>query len=180
MTAIERWALWLTTVATAGTGTAYMWMKYFMEPLDEWAVINHPLEPLMLKLHIVSAPVLVFVFGAVLARHVIPQLRNDKRPMSKSGLLVASGIAPMVLTGYLIQVVTHEPALKMLAATHIALGVTYVVILGVHALRRSPAPAQGRTVRERVQRPPLDGSAPAESAAHTASDVVCTRVNAEF
>ncbi|UCD24938.1 MAG: hypothetical protein JSW51_03180 [Gemmatimonadota bacterium] len=153
MNAVERWALWLATAATAGTGAIYTWMRYFMQPVDEWAVINHPLEPLMLKLHIMTAPILVFVFGAVLARHVLPQFRNGIKAVSKSGLLVAAGVVPMIVTGYLIQVITHERLLQILAITHIILGVTYVVALGVHALRGSRA--VGRDCLEAVPRPTL-------------------------
>jgi hypothetical protein len=45
-------------------------MQHLMEPVNEWAVINHPLQPLVLKLHILVAPVMVFAVGMVAVNHM--------------------------------------------------------------------------------------------------------------
>ena len=58
MTRFERWAVWVTSVLTFVTGVVYLWMKYFLVSDDPFAVVNHPLQPVVLKLHIVVAPLL--------------------------------------------------------------------------------------------------------------------------
>jgi hypothetical protein len=63
-------------------------MKYFLESSDPWAVINHPLEPLALKTHILISPLFVFVLGAVVTKHGFLQLREGGQRRRPSGLVL--------------------------------------------------------------------------------------------
>ena len=65
MSSVQRWLVWTSSILTFFTGVVYWWMKNGMEPVDAWAVINHPLQPWMLKAHILVAPVAVFAVGFV-------------------------------------------------------------------------------------------------------------------
>ena len=49
MTRFERWAIWITSVATFVTGVIYLWMKYLVVSDDPLAVVNHPWQPAVLK-----------------------------------------------------------------------------------------------------------------------------------
>lgn len=132
MTRFERWAIWTTTVAVAVSGFGYTWTKYFVTTPDLWAAINHPLEPWFLRVHVVSAPLFVFAFGLIAVKHVWKHITNGVRRARRSGWLTALVLVPMVLTGYLVQVVTHVGWLGALAVGHIALGVLYVVGVLAH------------------------------------------------
>lgn len=90
----------------------YWWMKNRMEPLDAWAAINHPLQPWMLKAHILVAPLMVF--------------------------------APLIVSGYVIQVVTDVGWLEALAWAHLGTGVVYLAGLAAHhrVFRRVSAPSR--------------------------------------
>ena len=68
--------------------------------------IHHPLQPLVLKLHVLSAPVLVFALGVVYTRHVVRQWRSGRSAGRSSGVGIVSTLLPMVLSGYLIQTVS--------------------------------------------------------------------------
>ena len=144
MSRLERWTVWASTAAASLTGFLYAWMKYVMRPLDEFAVINHPLQPLVLKLHILASPVLVFAIGLIAARHIIPHLRSGVRRARGSGLTSALVVTPMILTGYLIQAVTNVPLLAALAWSHLGLGTVFALAAAVHAAvtraRRSNQP----------------------------------------
>jgi hypothetical protein len=132
MSPFERWSVWLTSLVTAATGIVLLWMKYFLEPGDQWSVINHPWEPLVLKLHILSAPLLVFALGLITLRHVWEHVRLGVGRGRRSGYTLAVAAIVMVVTGYLIQVVTQEGWLRLVALIHIGVGLAYVAWLSVH------------------------------------------------
>ena len=134
MTRFERGFVWGSTVVVTATGTIYAVMKHLLSPVDEFAVVNHPLQPLVLKLHIVSAPFLVFAIGLITMRHVWPHLRSGVKYARRSGTAAALVVVPMVLTGYLVQAVTNVPLLAALAWSHLALGLVFGLAALVHAL----------------------------------------------
>lgn len=128
----ERWLIWLSTAGTLVTGVVYWWMKDVMTPTEPWTVINHPLQPAMLKIHILVAPVLVFAVGLITTRHVWRHYRLGVRKGRRSGLLAAATFVAMVASGYLLQVLTAEALLRVLGWTHLGLGIVYSVGLAAH------------------------------------------------
>lgn len=134
MTPFERWSVWVTSLLTTLTGLVYLWMKYFLETTDPWSVVNHPLQPVVLKLHIVTAPLLVFAVGVITTRHVWRHFRSGIRWGRRTGIALGLLIGPMILTGYLIQAVTHQGWLRAIAFSHIGFGAVYAVGLAAHQL----------------------------------------------
>jgi hypothetical protein len=128
----ERWAVWTTSLLTVVTGFAYVWMKYGLAPAEPWAVINHPLQPAVLKAHIVVSPLLLFAIGMITTRHIWRHWRSGMARGRRSGVTTVLATAPMVLSGYLIQVVTAAPLLAAVQWIHIGTGVAFAVGLGVH------------------------------------------------
>jgi len=143
VTLFERWSVWSTAIATGITGLGFMWAKYFVNPPGPWAVVNHPLEPWLLKAHIVVAPAFVFAVGLVTARHIIPHLLKRERPGRRSGLTMVWTLLPMVLSGYLIQVVSMPGWLVPLAVVHIVTGFGFLLALVGHRVRSK---SEGRRV----------------------------------
>jgi len=157
VTRFERWAVWSTSIATFVTGVVYLWMKYLLVSDDPLAVVNHPWQPLVLKLHILVAPLLTFSIGLVALRHVWRPLREGVREGRRSGLLTVVLLGPMILTGYLIQSITHAGLLRAMAISHIGLGLLYGVALLAHQFaaggRRGRATrAKARDARRRRRR----------------------------
>lgn len=138
MNRFQRWFLWGSTLATALTGGVYGWMKHLMEPVSEWAVINHPLQPWVLKAHIVVAPVMVFAIGLVTVNHVWALHRAGLPRGRSTGRWAALGFAPLVFSGYLIQAVTLPVVLAALAWLHLGLGLAWTAVMVGHrrAVRR--------------------------------------------
>lgn len=149
MTRFERWSVVVTSALTTLTGLGYFWVKYLVQTDAPWAVINHPLEPWLLKAHILVAPLLVFAVGLIALRHVWRHLRGGERSGRRSGLVLTGVFGPLVVTGYLIQVVTAVGWLRALALAHVVLGVVFAAGLLGHRLpaaraRREPdASARG-------------------------------------
>lgn len=132
MNAFEKWSIWVTSLLTAVTGIGYAWTKYLVEPANAWDAVNHPLQPWLLKAHILVAPLLVFAVGLVTMRHIWLHYRLGVRKGRRSGITAALALAPMVVTGYLIQAVTHAGWLRALVVAHLVTGGLYLAGLGLH------------------------------------------------
>jgi hypothetical protein len=125
VTTLEKWVVWIGSVLVMLTGTIYLWMKYLLPAPDEFSVIHHPLQPLFLKLHILTAPILVLGIGSIALRHIWRQFMAGTRQGRLSGISSALVVVPMIVTGYLIQTITGEGLLRVLAWLHIGAGVIY-------------------------------------------------------
>ena len=125
---LVRWSSWATGI----TGLVYLWMEYVLVPAEPWAAINHPLQPWVLKAHILVSPVLVFAVGTIAVDHVWRHWLSGIRAGRRSGALLALVVVPMVLSGYLIQAVTHPGWLSATAWAHIGLGVLFLAGLVAH------------------------------------------------
>ena len=132
ITPFERWSVWLTTAGTLITGVVYWWMKDVMTTTDPWAVINHPLQPWVLKAHILIAPFLVFSVGLITSRHVWRHYRMGVAKGRKSGMVAALTFVAMVVSGYVLQVVTAETLLRALGWLHLGLGIVYSAGVAAH------------------------------------------------
>ena len=139
MRPFAKWLVWVSSAATALTGIVYFWMDRMMSPVDEFAVINHPLQPLVLKAHILVAPLLVFAIGVIAVDHIWKYFRGTIRRGRRTGLTAMWPVFPMVVTGYLIQGITHVTWLEVVAWAHIVGGLAYALGLVGHqlAVRRS-------------------------------------------
>jgi cobalamin biosynthesis protein CobD/CbiB len=154
VTRFERWSVWITSLATLASGVVYLWMKYLLVNSDPFAVINHPWQPLVLKLHILVAPLLVFSVGMVALRHVWRHMKSRERSGRRSGLMTVVVLGPMILSGYLIQAITHQGWLRAMVISHIITGVLYSAGLLAHQFAAGgraarAARAQARRVRRR-------------------------------
>jgi hypothetical protein len=149
---MNRWhkrLLGALTVVAGASGLAYLWMKYFIESQDPFAVINHPWQPYVLYVHLLSSPALVLVFGMVWTSHVSGKL-DDRRPYSRrSGLVSIWTFAVMAASGYLLQVVTSERVHTAMVIVHVASGVAFLLAYAGH-LALSLRAARARR-RERLR-----------------------------
>jgi hypothetical protein len=109
-------------------------MDAYLEPMNEWSVINHPLQPWVLKVHIIVAPLLVFAVGLIAIEHIWRHFRTRRRSGRRSGLTTMWVVVPMILSGYLIQTVTSEGWLAVWAWAHIVTGTVYLGGVGIHLL----------------------------------------------
>lgn len=135
MTRAERWLLWGSTAAVAVSGFGFAWAKYLVKSDDPFAVVNHPWQPFFLKMHVLTAPLMVFAVGFVFSRHVLRQWQAPNSGGRRSGLGIVTVLAPMILSGYLIQTVTGESLLGFLVAAHLVTGIVYVVMVPFHQAR---------------------------------------------
>ena len=147
---MKRWEAWLshtTTITVAATGVAYFWMKYLVENLDPFSVVNHPWQSSMLSLHVVSAPVLVFVTGLIVRSHILKKLAGGARSNRRSGLVSMVALPLMIVSGYLLQVVPHPGLAEIVLVLHLGSSVIFVVTYIAHQIEsvRLAKPVRAQT-----------------------------------
>jgi len=137
------WSLHLSALAVGGTGLVYGWMRYFLEPADELALVNHPAQPLWQGAHVLLAPLLVFACGLVWSAHVWPRVRAAFRARRPTGLVLFALFFPLVLSGVALQVAESDWLRVGLQWVHSLGGTLWVLGYGVHLLSpRAPGPAR--------------------------------------
>jgi len=154
MSAFERWLLHVATVITAATGFVYCGMKYLMRREDPFSAVNHPWQPHVLALHVLAAPLLVFALGLITREHIIGRFLDERPQRGRaSGAATILVAFPMIVSGYLIQIVTDPPVRRVLIVIHVASGALFALWFVVHLMlagtRRRAAVGRRRDVTQR-------------------------------
>jgi hypothetical protein len=139
MTRAAAWSLHAAALAVGGTGLVYGWMRYFAEPVDELALVNHPLEPLLQHLHVLFAPLLVFAVAAIWGEHVWRRVRSGFAPRRPTGLALFATFFPMALSGAWVQVAEGELSRTLAIWTHGVSGTLWCAAYMVHLATRAAA-----------------------------------------
>jgi hypothetical protein len=142
MPRLERYLLVLANLSVGVTGVVYAVMRYLLEPVDEWAVVNHPWQPHLQHLHVLAVPLLVFAVAMVWKQHAFAALRNGRRRLV-SGMTVLASFVPMVASGYLIQVAVQPGWRTVWVGVHLVASGLWLLGYLVHWLTRcwySPEP----------------------------------------
>lgn len=144
MSRFDAWSIHLSTLLVGGSGLVYAWMLYILHPTDPYAVVNHPLQPLVQHLHVWLAPLLVFAAGAVWRSHGWAHLRQgiEARRWSGRGLLLT--LAPMVASGYLIETAISPGWRQAWVAIHLASSGLWIAALVAHLLTPTRRAARRR------------------------------------
>ena len=131
----------ITAALVTLTGAVFAVMKYCLRSEDELSVVNHPLQPHMLSAHVVIAPLLVFGFGWVFANHVWPKLVFKDPRNRRSGIGALSLIAPMSMSGYLMQIATNDAIRQAMAVAHWVSSALFVIVYVMHLVKPRAAEA---------------------------------------
>ena len=86
---MKRYEIWLVSISTiivGVSGLALYAMKHWIPSADEFAVINHPAQPWMLRIHLIGIPFLVFAAGLIYADHVARRLKSGGAAGRRSGV----------------------------------------------------------------------------------------------
>jgi hypothetical protein len=138
MTRFEAWFVHVANLLVAGTGLAYAWFRYFAAPLDEFSAA-HPGQSAAQHLHVLAAPLLVFAVGLLWRPHVWLGIRLGNGPRRRSGILLAALAAPMIGSGYLLQVAVEPAWRRAWIALHVAVSLVWVLATVAHQLGRRRA-----------------------------------------
>jgi len=132
---MQRWEQWvfnLFHVVVAVTGSVYFVMKYAVTPVDPFAVINHPWQPMMIAFHIMAAPIFIAIFGTLFRSHTLNKLRSKRLDNRRSGWTALLSFSAMALTGYLLQVMSSPTWVTWLIWAHVSTSLVFVAGYGLH------------------------------------------------
>ena len=135
MTRFEANLLHVANLLVGGSGLVYAWMRYCVVPSEPFAVVNHPAQPTVLHLHVLTAPLLIFASGLIWQAHVWARVRSGYRERRKTGLTLAIGLAPMVLSGYALQVCGSETWRTVWIAVHLSSSALWTTAFLLHRWR---------------------------------------------
>ena len=151
MTTLECCMVGLSTLLVGVSGTVYAIMKYLMSPADPYAVVSHPLQPWMLDMHVLAAPILIFTVGLIAQDHIVAKLRKPTdRQGRRTGALALCCLLPMISTGYLIQVFTNDSARFACVVVHLTTGGFYLTTFAVHLVISRRIAARQRDEKEQT------------------------------
>ena len=136
---MKRWELFFhnaSVIAVGLSGVVYGVLKYFMAGADPDSRIGNPWAQPTLKAHVLSAPFLVFAFGLVISSHALKRFRAGEPDGRVTGIALLWIAAPVVLSGYLVQVLTGGAARTWTGWIHTAIGVLYLSGYVAHLLKK--------------------------------------------
>ena len=140
MTRWERLAFNVLGGVVSASGLVYAWMKYGMATDDPFALVNHPLQPAMLKVHLMASPWFILSCGVLIGSHVMAITGRGPSPNRRTGFVTLASVLAMTFSGYGLQVFTAPVWTRAMLALHLASAGLFLVIYGVHlviALRAS-------------------------------------------
>lgn len=120
------WAL------TAATGLVFGVFKYFVTNPDANSRAPHPWASPFLAAHLLAAPAAVFALGLVFRRHALARLASGQKEGRSTGRLLAWLAIPVAMSGYVVQVVTHEPSRRWIGYGHAVAGLLFAVGFFAH------------------------------------------------
>ncbi|MBZ0112413.1 MAG: hypothetical protein K8J08_08140 [Thermoanaerobaculia bacterium] len=152
---MKRWEAWMVHTATllvGGTGAVYAVMRYLLSPVDDFSVVNHPLQPTFQHLHVLMAPLLVFAAGLIWRGHVWSHWTGGRPQRRRSGLALLSMLVPMIVSGYLIQTTVTATWRNVWIIVHLITSTLWILGYAVHWL--AGWHKQRRAIAPRVQPSP--------------------------
>lgn len=140
---MKRWEAWVNHLGwslTALSGLVYGALKYFVANPDPDSRLSHPWQPAVLAVHVLAAPVAVFGLGLLFRRHALAQLSSGEPERRRTGIVMTLLAIPLVLSGYVVQVMTGDAARRWTGWAHAALGIVYAIGYAIHPLLSRPLP----------------------------------------
>lgn len=143
MSRFERLLLNLSIALSAWSGIVYYVMRSLLPRSEPFSVLGHPWQPHVLAAHVLAGPFVVFALGLIAREHILDRVRNGRALGGRrSGVATVLLAAPMILSGYGVQVVTSPSGRLSLGLTHLLSGVAFALFFGLHlwmAARRRQA-----------------------------------------
>ena len=136
MKRLDAWLNHAGWALVSATGILYGVLKYFAHNPDPESRLGHPWQPCVLAAHLLAAPLAVFALGLVFRRHALARWKRGDREGRNTGGIVLFWSFALILSGYLIPVLTGDAARRWTGWIHAGIG---VVVAGAYALHPKAA-----------------------------------------
>lgn len=129
----EKYFFLISFVVLAITGLCYLYFRDLApKSSDPFSVVSSPWQSWMIKLHVIVAPLFVFMVGWVVAQHAWPRYRQRRKRGKKSGISNMLLLVIAVATGYLLQIFTDDICLRWTSWIHIGVSALCLLVLLIH------------------------------------------------
>lgn len=129
-----RQAVYLIFALAWTTGILWLLFHYFMMRQGEFGLEPHPLEAWWLRLHGLSAFVVLWFAGWLWSAHARPAL---SRPMRrKSGIAIVAIFLVLAASGYLLYYASDDALRDIVRLVHWIIGIALIVPVLLHSIRR--------------------------------------------
>lgn len=132
MTRCERWSFNLLALLVSASGIVFFVTKYFVTNPDPFSIVNHPLQPIALDIHILTSPFLLFVAGFLIAGHARHKRKKKRKTNRLSGNLVQWTMIFMGASGYMLQILTDGTLKQISLILHLATSGLFVIGFSRH------------------------------------------------
>jgi hypothetical protein len=134
-----RWTVWIASGLVTLTGLPLLWVGYLAAPEADESV--PAFEATALHLHVLAAPLLVFVLGASWSAHVQPHLAAGTKERRRSGIALLAFSLVAIASGYACQVTVADSWRAAAGWTHVISSALWAALLIAHfTCRRQPSP----------------------------------------
>lgn len=134
MKVFEKYWFLLTFLALLVTGIGFLYFRDFAPRPDAFSVISSPWQPWLIKFHILVAPIFVFWVGWISIAHTVNRLKRKMKRGRKTGLLNVGLLGVSILTGYFVQIITHEQMVQIVSNIHVYLSIFCFIMVLVHQI----------------------------------------------
>ena len=132
MSRIQAWVIHISTALVGGTGIVYGVMRYLLKPVDEFAAVNHPLQPMVQHTHVLVAPLLVLMLGHAWYHHAWVYWTRKLTEGRSTGFIMFLATMPMIFSGSLIQVSVSQSWRMVWVVVHVAASLLWVATYAMH------------------------------------------------
>jgi hypothetical protein len=132
MSRLRAWYTHVVTIVVGVSGVAYLVMKYLMKTDDPFSVVNHPLQPYALDIHVFAAPLLIFAFGLLFESHIQKQLKLGGSGNRRSGYASIVTFAFMSASGYALQISSVATLSRVALVIHLVSSGLFLVSYVTH------------------------------------------------
>ena len=129
-----RFAIYAVALGVWLSGVAWLILHYFMMQTGRLGPTPHPAEFWVLAAHAGFGFVAIFVFGALLERHIARAWPTSHR--RGSGLFMAGALLVLIVSGYLLYYLGDEGARQITSIVHWGLGLLAPIFFFRHRFTR--------------------------------------------
>ena len=147
MSPLERWSLHVAAWLAAATGLLDGGLRWFGPRMGEFGPEPSPWLGTAQHLHVLVAPLLVSTLGVLVRGHLWARLRGGPAGR-RTGLALAGLIAPMVLSGYAVQVAVDPAWRTTFSWAHGISAGLFLAAYGGHVLRPLLVPRAAPSARQ--------------------------------
>jgi len=126
------------------TGVIFVYFRDFAPKSDDPFIVSTPWQSWMISLHVVAAPIFIFWLGWISITHTMNRLNRRMKRGKRTGLINVGLLMIAVMSGYLIQVITHEKILIVTSNLHLYISLTAFILVLVHQVISNRAKKHGK------------------------------------